>query len=541
MSGRGLNDSNAKWDPMRLSHIKPSFTSQEQVLAARQDLWHKFIVYEAAHNDSEMVMDAVISACRPEPMLPVSYKIEDGRHGTFIAKCSIGVIESLVRQGLQICLPNKRILKLDIILGFISMNDLQVNPHKLITDVLMTRWDPLKKILNLENFKDDPGLGEMYCPLSIPSVFLFVLRCAKMRISGVQNSKFENTRLPVRELNLRNNKLSGMMLHEKSMNYSLTKLDLSYNKIDNVEFLRYFSEFKITELWLDGNPLCSQYISAEQYIQAVQQIFTYVQKLDGVIIDIEQKHAMPVTQPCYLIDNSRLGLVRQFVKHYFTLFDQKDRDVLNGLYDMNACFSTTIGHIANPRHRQLTKIMPINRNLMKLVDYSRGHKYLLQGPHQILTTLRRLPPTYHDLKTFSIDLLHQGDNHLVIAIQGDFFYRESPISLKFSRTFILVEKDDNEYRIVNDQYHIQSGNSSMMDTNEAKLSLNNIAPFEPTCLSDNEKGDLEKFLCNVSSMNLRYSRKFLEKHNWDLRAAIVDFKKAYTVNDVPPEAFKYVF
>ncbi|XP_063991603.1 nuclear RNA export factor 1-like [Diachasmimorpha longicaudata] len=533
-------DANATWEALRLTHLKPSFNSQELALAARQDLWHKFIIFDAGSYENETVMDAVITACRPEVILPVMYKIEDSRNATFLSKCSIAVIESLVRQGLQICLLDNRILKMDIILGFISMNELQVNPHKLITEVLVSRWDSLKKVLNLDNFKTDKGLGSMYCPLSLPTVFVFVMRCARMRI-GNSREKFESTRLPVRELNLKNNKLAGVMLYEKALNYTLTKLDLSFNKIENVEFLRYFSEFKITELWLDGNPLCTIYKSPEEYIQAVRKVFPHVQKLDGVIIDIEHKQPIPVNQPCFLLDNSRLSLVKQFVRHYFTLFDQKDRSVLNGLYDANAYFSTTVGHIANPRHRQLTKIMAINRNFLKLVDYSRGYKYLLQGPDQIINTLRRLPPTHHDYKSFAIDLLHQGDHHLVMSIQGTFFYREFPISLNFARTFIIIEKDDHEYRIVNDQYHIQSGNSTIIESDVSKMALNRVPPFEPTYLSANEKDDLLKFLCNVTTMNTQFSEQFLERNNWDLRAAIGAFRKAYTVNDVPPEAFKSLY
>lgn len=94
-------------------------------------------------------------------------------------------------------------------------------------------------------------------------------------------------KLPVRELSLKHNNFTTITLFEKFFNFHLTKLDLRHNQILDVEDLHYFSEFKITEFRLDGNPLCTKYKSAQEYIQAVKSIFQHLQKLDGVIIGTE--------------------------------------------------------------------------------------------------------------------------------------------------------------------------------------------------------------------------------------------------------------
>ncbi|KAH0549990.1 hypothetical protein KQX54_016773 [Cotesia glomerata] len=468
---------NANCEPLRLTYLKPSFNNHELALAARQDLWHKFIIFNVGEYSKETILDSVLLTCQPEVILALKYQVDSTKKATFLAKCTIAAIDTLVKQGLMIRLPDDNILKLDIVLGFVNNQKLPLNLHRIVVDVLNSRWDGSKKILNLENFHHDKQFGSLYCPLSSSSVLVFVFKCCKMRM-----------------------------------------------------------EFKITELWLDGNPFCKQFKKPEDYIQAVKFVFPHIQRLDGVIIGVKQQ-LMPPYHPYFLNDESRISLVRQFIQHYFTLFDQKDRTDLNGIYESDAFFSATFGDIANPRHRQLTKIININRNLLKVVDYSRCYKYLLSGAGEIIDTLRRLPPMYHNYKNFTVDILHQGDNHLAVNIQGPFYYREFPISLYFSRTFILVEKDDREFRIVNDQYHIQSGNATMMENNQNNTGLNVIPNFIPTYLGEGEKNDLVKFLSNVSTMNMEYCREFLEQSDWNLRDAISKFMKSYTVNDISRKAF----
>ncbi|XP_044017878.1 nuclear RNA export factor 1-like [Aphidius gifuensis] len=519
------------WEPLRLTHLKPSLNSNELILASRQDVYHKFIIYQANDCDPYDLLNSIITTCSPEVMLPMNFDIDISGKGTFITKCSVAAIESFVRQGLLISITTtNQIFKIDIVLGFMSINDLQYNQHQIINNIFGYRWDHSKKILNLQNFHNDEKLKNLYCPLSIIPIFIYIIKCFK--------SRQRDNKLPIRELNLKNNKFTNFIIHEKLFNYTLTKLDLSHNNIVNIELLRYFSEFKITELWLDGNPLCLLYKNSTDYIENVKKIFPFLQKLDGVIIDVERKNIIPLTQQFYLSDNTKINLIKQFVQHYFTMFDQKDRIILNGIYDKDAMFSITIGHISNPKHRQLIKIMSINRNLLKVVDYSRFHKYLLRGPDSIVNTLRKLPSTHHDFKSYSIDILHQTNKQIAMVIQGSFYFREFAIPLSFNRTFIITERIDNEYCIVNDQYHIYNFDSTTINHVDNKQILSCIPKFVPTLLGESEKDDLIKYLSNVTTMNENYSCKLLNKYQWDLRGAISAFIKSYSSNDIPTEAFR---
>ncbi|XP_035720260.1 nuclear RNA export factor 1-like isoform X1 [Vespa mandarinia] len=531
-----LKNNDVTGEPLRLTHIKPSFDAEELALASRQDLWHKFIVLNCQPHGKAEILKAIINACEPEILLPVMYKKENENKSTFLAKCNSGAIENLVKQCLCIALPGGYEIYIDIILGFINTRELSLNPNKVIAQSLYQRYESVKKILNLDDFENDRLLSSIFCPISIPKIFHLVLRCAKQGVMG--NNR--ELKLSVRELSLKHNNLTAIILFEKFFNFHLTKLDLRYNQILDVEYLRYFSEFKITELWLDGNPLCTQYKNAQEYVQAVKNIFQHLQKLDGVIIGMEKKF-IPNIQTHYLKDGSKLPLIKQFVKHFFLMYDQEDRSIMNGLYDKNAFYSMTLGAGTNYVHKQVAKSFVTNRNLLKFVDYAKCHEFLLRGPDKIISVLRRQPPTSHDIRTFNIDLLYESNNLLAISIQGLFYYKEiSFLPMVFNRTFIIVGKEDNEYCITNDQYFIDGpySNNLIQINTEMKHDIKNMCVFVPTIFSPSEKKKLIVFLQELTSMNSTFSLKFLEDVNWDIRRAITNFTKMYTLNDVPPEAFE---
>lgn len=523
------------WEPLRLTHLKPSFNTQESALASRQDLWHKFILFGAGKCKAMEVLRSIIIACEPEVILPVMYKEESPKKSTFLAKCSSIAIESFVKQGLCVTLPNGQDLHMDIVLGFLDTLTLQLNPNMLITQAAYHRYEPTKKVLNLDNFANEKSLGSIYCPISLPKVLHFVLRCTKVGI--LSNNR--DSRLPVRELSLKYNKLTAIILFEKLFNYHLTKLDLRHNEIGDVEYLRYFSEFKISELWLDGNPLCAKYKKCQEYVQAVKNVFPHLQKLDGIVIDTEQKF-VPNVQSNFLRGGARICLIKQFVKHYFTLYDQDDRQVMNGLYDRDALYSMTLGFVTNYVHKQITKTFVTNRNLLKFVDYAKCQEFLLRGPEKIISALRSQPSTIHNFKSFRVDLLYDGDSHIAVSVQGLFSFREVPCPpMFFNRTFIIRQKEDHEYCITNDQCYLDGtpANSSLGGNSEMKFETRGAPKFVPTVFSVSEKDQLLTFLHELTTMNMKFCQQYLQEANWDIRSAITTFMNMYTVNNVPPEAF----
>ncbi|XP_026667758.1 nuclear RNA export factor 1-like isoform X1 [Ceratina calcarata] len=528
-----ITESVPSWEPIRLTYTKPLFTNQESTLASRQDLWHKFILFGTGQHKRNEILKNVILCCEPEVLLPVMYKQEGPNKSSFLAKCTAATIENFVKQGLRVLMPNDQELCVDVVLGYTDSQDVQLNPQRAVAQALYFHYEPTKKVLNLDDFENEKSLTSIYCPISLHKVLHFVLRCSKMGILGNRDS-----RLPVRELSLKYNQIIGITLFEKFFNYHLTKLDLRHNQITDVEYLHYFNEFKISELWLDGNPLCEKYNKCQDYIQAVRNVFPHLQKLDGVVIGIEQKF-VPNVQRNYLRDGRNTSLVKQFVRHYFTLYDQDDRQIMNGLYERDALYSMTLGHVSNYYHKQFVKMFATNRNLLKFVDYAKCHEFLLRGPEKIISALRSQPPTIHHFKSFHVDLLYEGELDLIISVQGLFSFRAvSCPPMFFNRTFIIMKKEDNEYCITNDQCYLDGNNSLNHSANSDVKSETKIVPkFTPTVFSVSEKDHLLTYMHELTTMNMKFCYQYLDDANWDIRTAITTFMSMYTVNNVPPEAF----
>ncbi|XP_015181695.1 PREDICTED: nuclear RNA export factor 1 [Polistes dominula] len=538
MSTMSKNNDVIKEEPLRLTYLKPPLDTDKFPLASYQDVWHKFIVFSHGKSYGKTeILKAIINACEPEMLLPVKFKKENDNKCTFLGQCNSNAIKNLIKQRLCIILPGNFEIYLDIVLGFISKEELPINPNKIISQTFYQRYDSSKKILNLDDFENDKLLAYVFCPLSIPKIFHIVLRSIKQGVAGINRE----SKLFIRELSMKHNNLTAIILFEKFFYYNLTKLDLRFNQILDVEHLRYFSEFKITELWLDGNPLCTQYKNAQDYIKGVKNVFHHLQKLDGIMIDTEKK-LLPNVQTHYLKDASKLPLIKQFVKHFFTMYDQEDRSIMNGLYDKNALYSMTLGSVTNYLHKQVAKVLVTNRNLLKFVDYAKCHEFLLRGPDKIISSLKRQPSTLHYIHTFNIDLLYESDDLLVISVQGIFLYKDISSSppLLFNRTFTIVAKEENEYCITNDQYFIDGFNSNTLVQikNKIKQDVKNVSVFVPTIFSPSEKHQLIVLLQELTTMNTAFCFKFLDNVNWDIRRAITNFTKMYTLNDVPPEAFQ---
>lgn len=527
----------ATCDPVRLTFQNPLFSPAYYALANRKDIWHKFILFHSGSPQKKDMLDAIILASAPEVLIPTFYQEESNTKASFLARCGAQLIDSLMKYSLQVPLANGEYVRMDIVLGYQTSNELQLNPQNVICRIAQQRYEPMRKSLNLDDFQNDKRLGPVYCSISTPKCLNLALRCARSAIL----SNTREMKLPVRELSMRSNEFMVFIPQEKFFNFHLTKIDFRDNKLTDFRQLGYFSEFNIMEVWVDGNPLCQKFTRPDDYVRAAKAVFPHLQVLDGVMIGVEKKF-VPTIQRHFLGDGSKLPLVKQFVMHYFNLYDQANRSVLNGLYDTGAMFSMTLGPITNFSHMQLLKPFATNRNLLKFVDYAKCHEFLLHGPEDILNTLVRQPKTVHNAKNFQIDLLYQSHNCFSIAIQGYFSFRDYPFPpLAFTRTFIVISKEDNEYCICNDQYHIESvpPDAKILQTNENRgLELRPPPKYTPIPLSNVEREQLLRFLHELTGMNREYCVKGLEKANWDVRTAIKNFMQAYTINEVPFEAFK---
>ncbi|XP_003427413.1 nuclear RNA export factor 2 [Nasonia vitripennis] len=527
-------------NPVRLSYKDPSVDKSVENAANVINAWHKFILYNVAKEDKNLILDAIIEICAPGLFIPVKYQMETDTKATFLSMCRSNVISRFVNQKMQLKLKNGKIVYYDIVLSYLTFKEFNLNVLQIISNVIKARFskESIRKTLNLQNFSTDKLLGSVYCPLHIPVVFDNILRLSKTVIAPINN---RDAKLPIRDLILRNNNLESLVFTEKVFSFVFSKIDLRNNKLYDVTLLKPFSEYKITELWLDGNPLCSNYSSAKDYVTAVKCYFPHLQLLDGEIIGIEDKQ-VPIYHKHFVQDKIKINLVKQFLEHFFTCYDQEDRLVFNGLYDAGALFSMTIGPITDNSQKQIIKSFATNRNLLKFVDYAKCTEFLLYGPEKIITALRREPATLHKMKFLDIDLLYSTSNSFAVFVQGPFVYRKTNVPpMWFTRTLIVVAKEDNEFCIINDQYHIDNCPPSLnnVDLSELKIVTQHSVPqFNPISFSGAEKYQLLRLLQELTTMNDKYSEKYLIEASWDIRQAIKTFMQQYLSNRVPTEAFK---
>lgn len=496
---------------------------QERSLMGRTDVWHKIRIFRGARFDKEFILKLIINAVEPADLIPVRYHIV-GEDSAFIARNCGPAIDKLCRSNLIINNPGGDPLVICIILGFASIHELKVNMQALLLAAVNRRYDSKKKILHLDKFHKDREMSKtVYCPLSQLRTFSYVLKVAKNALSNFE------------QLNLQHNELFSLTAIESSnLSPALKSLDLRYNKLMGMEALTPLRGLNITDIWLDGNPVCENYSSPEQYIESARRYCPDLTKLDGVYIGAP---GMPLTYNTYFKNGECKKLANQFVHHFFTLYDNRDRTMLRGLYHKNAFYSMTLGippALANKKH--LNKFLADNRNLVKLADFAKSHQLLFHGPENILNALKRLPESLHDRSSFKCDLLYDNNDIAVITVEGVFKdYDKTTQVLSFNRTFVLRAGEDNEYNIINDQYHVDFGplgRSIEFDQEDMKEKA-----FKPCCFSRREKDELLETLRDVSTMSLKWCSIYLKNAGWDLRKAILDFMENYTRSGVPAEAF----
>lgn len=138
-------------------------------------------------------------------------------------------------------------------------------------------------ILCLTNFSEDPNLIE-FVHLSQPRLLAFVLNVAK--------------NLKPKSIKLCNNDIKTLDALKILPAHSIVSLDLRHNlvgrlsrlllqrlwfflvsQIRDLAELKYLDHFNITELWLEGNPLCELY---DEY-SYVQQVIEHCPKMEKLV------------------------------------------------------------------------------------------------------------------------------------------------------------------------------------------------------------------------------------------------------------------
>lgn len=496
----------------------------ERSLMGRNDIWHKIQISRGGKFEAEFILKSILTAVYPADLIPVRYQVL-GEDSFFLARNCGAALEKMCQTSLIINDLQGQPIVLTVTLGFASIHDIKINIQPLLISLLTKRYDSSRKSVYLDSFHKDVELSKtVYCPLTQSRTFGHVLKLVKSSLP------------PVTGLSLRENELTSLAPMEGANLNFITSLDLRKNFLLMMDALTPLKNIPLTELWLDGNPLCENYSSPEKYVEAVKKYCPNLVKLDGVVIQSDLPNA-PILHKSFMKNPRTKRLIDQFVTHFFALYDQRNRKILRGIYHEDAIFSMTLGPPNSPTGRhELGNYISDNRNFLNFQNVEMCKKRIFHGHDYIIETISSYPPSHHLRKTFSIDLMYQDTSFIMICVEG--LFRNMDSLHGFNRTFTIIPGDECEYNILNDQLHIFFLQPGSVLPNYGQFNeIEDIPEIQTTSLSEKEKEELIDMFCDVTTMNVKYCQRHLEDIGWDIRKAIQDFIYLYKNGCVPSEAF----
>ncbi|GLH15429.1 Nuclear RNA export factor 1 [Gryllus bimaculatus] len=192
----------------------------------------------------------------------------------------------------------------------------------------------------------------------------------------------------------------------------------------------------------------------------VRKIFPKVIRLDGadlpppIVFDVSEEVKLPPYVVSFVCSPEGQQVAKQFLEQYFNIYDSDNRQAIGDAYHENAHFSLAITLPKGDGNHKLNQYMPDNRNLMRVRDANRRMKLLINGKENIISKLKELPLTKHDLASFTVDLPIFNPQLMFLNISGIFIERKLHLPTRyFSRTFVIVPLGGG-FVIINDLLNI---------------------------------------------------------------------------------------
>lgn len=515
--------------------------------------WHKILIQEGIELDKNEVLESIRNLVH-EPFTPILYEVE-GRNLVFYLEDNGRAAQAIVQIGKRVTLSSGVRLNIWSNRSLPPNKPVPPEQHDCLKRVMSERYTPDLRQLNLNNFHNDINLIKegIFCPLY-----------RQLNMQLVVNIIVEN--IPqVHEIDLSQNKIQCLddLVRLVPACLDLQKLNLGKNKILNLDTLEKLVGLNLTELTLEGNPLCNQFRDTELYISAVRKFFSKVVYLDrqqlprpiGFEVD-EDESKIPKTVPAYFILPDVKDLVLQFIEQYYQIFDTEDRKPLEAAYSKNALFSLTCNFPdTGPGSRFSNIYLTENRNLKKLGSSNRRQKLVFQGRSAIGNLLCKLPSTVHDPPSFTLDVPVANPKLIVVTLSGVFRQQADrlPPIRSFTRTLTIVPEGTG-YCICNEQIYITT--ATVEQVKKAFNKTRVVAPAQPIMVSveqiepapANDPGTQQATLLpmqeamiikfsEASGMLPQFSQLCLEQNGWDFNKAGEVFLQLKTDNKIPPEYF----
>ncbi|XP_004685952.1 PREDICTED: nuclear RNA export factor 2-like [Condylura cristata] len=202
------------------------------------------------------------------------------------------------------------------------------------------RYDPSRRALDLQKLRFDPDLlgHEINIMLNRRSCMSTILKIIKKNFPQLLS------------LNLCDNKLYRLdgLSDIVQMVPKVKILNLSKNELKSTWEVCKMKGLKLEELWLDGNPLCDNFLKKSNYVSTVRSCFPTLLRLDGkelpplLSLSTDARNLIKLCKESYKGPEMLRNLVLQFLQQYYRIYDYGDRHSLRNTYHEEACFCLTI-------------------------------------------------------------------------------------------------------------------------------------------------------------------------------------------------------
>ncbi|KAI4893707.1 hypothetical protein NFI96_012162 [Prochilodus magdalenae] len=401
--------------------------------------------------------------------------------------------------------------------------DLKEQDLEHLKQCMSKRFDHSEQYLDLNGIRTDPALVSQNIEmiLSRKSCMQAVVKIIEENIPELVC------------LNLSNNRLYKLDELTELVNKApnIKKLNLSHNELKSERELDKVKGFKLTELWLDRNPLCDHFKDQSTYISAIRERFPRLLKLDGhdlpasIGFDVETGTTIPPCKGSYFGSDEIKEFILRFLQQYYSVYDSGDRQPLLDAYHEAACFSLSLPFsMHNPSRSSLGDYHKHSRNIKKVKDPATRFRLLKHNRLNVVAFLNELPKTQHDTASFIVDVNTYTQTLLVFTVGGVFKEVDGKArdSVRaFSRVFIAVPAINSGLCLVNDELFVRNATTEEIRRAFAAPAPTPSSSPVPT-LSASQLEMLSAF-SQKSEMNLEWSQKCLQHSEWDFNRAVQIF------------------
>uniref|UniRef100_A0A1B0CGX4 Putative mrna export factor tap/mex67 n=1 Tax=Lutzomyia longipalpis TaxID=7200 RepID=A0A1B0CGX4_LUTLO len=500
------------------------------------NLWHFVMIIHNGCYSRRDILNGLYAIQVKSNCFPYHY-INGDRADTFYLLDSFNLMHEIYNNGMELALPDANVsLKVEFRLNVIATKRLDaIKCETAIEKALQERIDDAKMVLDLSNFAEAMEKHDFIFEMRNPQAITTLFACRMGRFAPRVNT-----------ILLNDNEIS--VIRDVLLLLSAQTLDLSNNKIENLENIFIINSANITNLRLMGNPLCKKYSSSLQYISAVRGVFSGLKTLDGVDVandDVTNGYRNWICSPdCF-------SFVSQFIDKYFRAYDSLHRGNLKDLYSRRSIL--TVGtdftkiKMMTMQKQKWQHYTTLSRNMLNVANYRQKNHLVYVGWSGIYDALCKLPPTEHDRQSFCVEVPIYSDEMAVITIYGMFREQiqsllDKELILGFSRTFILrpIEADCGlfgngiRYFIVNEKISVFNP-TIIQHQNAFKVPAE--VPERPKEITEEEKKEFTLMFSDCTNLKPGWSRRCLTKVNWDFKLALEVFVSLFEENKIPAKGF----